>query len=269
MGLLHWHPEVAAGLLLLLALYAAGIGPLRRRARLGPRATAAEAAAFLAGVGLLGLTVLGPLAAWAEHTALSAHMVQHLVLTLVVPPLLLRGTPAWLLRPLLRVPGVAAAGWALTRPAVAFGLSSAVLLLWHVPAAYQAALTDPRFHALQHLSLLGTAVLGWWPVAGPLPEWPRLSEPAQLLYLFLATIPMTAAAAPITLAEGLVYPFYGNATGSWPLEPRADQELAGTLMWIGGMVGYMAAGTLVFFRWALREEQRERADEPGPRLREA
>jgi putative membrane protein len=269
MGSFHWHPEIAAGLLLLLALYAAGIGPLRRRHRLGPRVTAGEAASFLAGVGLLALAVLGPLAEWAEHTALSAHMAQHLVLTLVVPPLLLRGTPAWLLRPLLGVPGVAGAGWALTRPVVALVLSSAALLAWHVPAAYQAALADPRYHALQHLSLLGTALLGWWPVAGPLPEWPRPSEPAQLLYLFLATIPMSAAAAPITLAQDLVYPFYGTAGSAWPLPPRADQELAGTLMWMGGMVGYMAAGTLVFFRWALREERLERAEESRPRLREA
>jgi putative membrane protein len=271
MTVLHWHPEVAAGLLGVLAAYAVGIGPLRRRWRLGPPATTAEAVAFLTGWGLLTLAVLGPLAAWAEHGALSVHMAQHLVLTLVVPPLWLAGTPGWLLRPLLAWPVLRRAGHGLTRPVPALLLASAALLVWHVPAAYQAALTDPRLHALQHSSLLLTALLGWWPLVGPLPEWPRPSEPARLLYVVAATIPMTAAAAPITLADGLLYPFYASPPLPWPLPPLVDQELAGTLMWMGGMVGYMAAGTVVFFRWALREEPEERPErrERRPRLGEA
>jgi putative membrane protein len=246
----HWHPEVALGLTALLAAYAAGIGPLRRRHRLGPPATPAQAAAFLAGTAVLAGAVTGPLAAWAEEVALSAHMTQHLLMTLVAPPLWLLGTPAWLLRPLTRVPGLDRAGRLLTRPAVALSASSAALTVWHLPRFYEAALRAAPVHALEHLTLVGTAVLFWWPVAGPLPEWPRPAPPARLLYLFLATVPMTAAAAPITLADGLLYPSYAAPPAPWPLAPLADQELAGTLMWMGGMVGYLVAGTIVFFRWA-------------------
>ena len=61
---------------------------------------------------------------------------------------------------------------------------------------------------------------------------------------------MMAIAAPITLAEDLLYPFYAAAGAAWPLAPRADQELAGILMWVGGTLGYLVAGTVVFFRWA-------------------
>jgi cytochrome c oxidase assembly factor CtaG len=74
-------------------------------------------------------------------------------------------------------------------------------------------------------------------------------------------IAMSAVAAPITLADRVLYPFYERAGAAWPLSARADQELAGIVMWMGGTVGYLVAGTLVFFRWAAAEERAER--EPG------
>ena len=86
---------------------------------------------------------------------------------------------------------------------------------------------------------------------------PRPSPPAQLLYLFLATIPMMAIAAPITLSEDTLYTYYAVAGRPWPLAPRTDQELAGILMWVGGMFGYLIAGTVVFFRWAWPESREE------------
>jgi putative membrane protein len=215
-------------------------------------------AAFVGGSAALAFALLGPLAEWAEHVALSAHMLQHLVLTLLVPPLWLLGTPDWLLRPATRGRGIGRIGYVLTRPVVALGLASATLIVWHVPRFFEAALRQEALHGLEHLTLLGTALLAWWPVAGPLPEWPRPAPPARLLYLFLATIPMTAVSAPITAAEHVLYPFYAevarSAGAGWPLAPRADQELAGVLMWVGGSLPYLIAGTVVFFRWAAGEE---------------
>ena len=90
----HWHPEVAVGLEALTLLYLLAIGPLRRQRRWGPRPPAGQVAAFLGGVLVLAGALLGPLAELAEHVALSAHMAQHLLLVLVVPPLWLLGTPA-------------------------------------------------------------------------------------------------------------------------------------------------------------------------------
>ena len=141
-------------------------------------------------------------------------------------------------------------------PAAALPLASAVQIAWHGPVFFEAALRIEGVHVLEHLTLLASGLLAWWPVAGPLPEWPRPSPPAQLLYLFLATIPMAAVAAPITLAEDALYPFYAAAGRPWPLAPRADQELAGVLMWVVGPFGYLIAGTVVFFRWAGRRAAR-------------
>jgi len=246
----HWHPEVALALEALLVGYLLATGPLRRRRRWGPPPARGRVLAFLAGTAILAGALLGPLAEWAEHVALSAHMVQHLLLILVVPVLWLLGLPAWLLAPVARAPVVGRLGFRLTRPLPALALASAVQVAWHVPVAFDAALHVEQIHALEHLSLLATGLLLWWPVAGSAAGWPRPTPPAQLLYLFVATIPMMAIAAPITLAEDVLYPYYAAAGRAWPLAPRADQELAGILMWVGGMLGYLVAGTVVFFRWA-------------------
>ena len=246
----HWHPEVALGLEALLVGYLLAIGPLRRRRGWGPPPSRAQVAAFVGGTAVLAGALLGPLAEWAEHVALSAHMAQHLLLILVVPVLWLLGLPPWLLAPAAEAPVLGRLGFWLTRPVAALALASAVQVAWHLPAAFDAALRVERLHALEHVSFLATGLLLWWPVVGPAPAWPRPAPPAQLLYLFLATIPMMAIAAPVSLAEEPLYPAYAAAGRPWPLAPQADQELAGILMWVGGMFGYLVAGTVVFFRWA-------------------
>lgn len=259
MSVWHWHPTVGLGLAALGAAYAVALRAHRRRAR---PAGCREPALFAAGIAVLAGALLGPLAEWAEHAALSAHMVQHLLLTLVVPPLWLAGLPAGLLEPLATAPGIGRLGRTLTRPATALLASAVSLIAWHLPATFQAALRHDALHALEHVSLVAAAVLAWWPVLGRVPAWPRPAPPAQLLYLFLCTVPMMAVAGPITLADHLLYPYYGDARAAWPLAPPADQELAGVVMWVGGTLGYLIAGTVVFFRWASQEEPGER----GPAL---
>src|SRR5262249_58712867 len=124
MNLWHWHPSVALGLSGLLAAYLWMVGP---------RVSARQLGYFLGGTAAMAVALLGPLAEWAEHVSLSAHMVQHLLLTLVVPPLWLARTPDRVLRPLLRVPGIATAGRALTRPGGPLLVPAAGLFVWQRP----------------------------------------------------------------------------------------------------------------------------------------
>jgi putative membrane protein len=243
---------------LLLALLAGAYALAVRSYGARPR----ETARFAGGLAVLAGSVLGPVAELAEHAALSVHMLQHLLLTLVVPPLWLAGLPAGWLDGLARAPGLGRLGRGLTRPPVALGVLAAAQIVWHLPVCFEAALRHEAIHALEHGSLLATALVAWWPVLGRAAGWPRPAPPAQLLYLFLCTLPMMAVAGPITLADRVLYPYYESVAAVWPLTPRADQELAGVVMWVGGTLGYLIAGTVVFFRWALAEEPAER----GPAL---
>ncbi len=239
------HPSVVIGLAVLggVYIYWGGLKAPRRRV-----------VSFAAALTVLGLALNGPLHNLSDTYLFSAHMVQHLVLTLVFPPLLLYGTPASVVRPLLQPRWVFRfARWA-TRPLAAGVLFSAPITLWHFPQFYQAALEHHPLHIVQHLIFIATAVIMWWPVLSPVPELPRASYPTQLVYLFLLGFPMSLAGAMIPLSEGVLYPFYSTAPRVWSLTPLADQQLGGLLMWVVGTIYLWAATSVVWFRWSAREE---------------
>lgn len=242
------HPTVLIGLAVLGGLYVYG-GGLREGA--APRQVAAFAAALV----VIFLALNGPLHNLSDSYLFSAHMVQHLALTLLFPPLLLYGTPARVCRPLLRPRWVTAVARVVTRPLLAAGLFTAPIVLWHVPALYEAALRDHDVHIAQHIVFLATAVLMWWPVLSPVPELPRLPYPGQMLYLFVLGIPMSITGALIALSDRVLYPFYAGAPRVWGLSPLADQQIGGLLMWVPGGLILWAAMTVVWFRWSVWEER--------------
>jgi putative membrane protein len=251
------HISTLIGCALLAGLYFWGTGPLRRRHGWAERASRGQAAWFVAGLAVLFLALNGPIHDLSDNYLFSAHMVQHMLLTLVVPPLLLVGTPAWLLRPLLRAGVVRRTAEVVTLPLTAFAIYNVVFAGWHVPVLYNAALMDHNTHIVQHLTFIAAAVLMWWPVAGSVPELGRSPGPMQVIYLFAFGIPMSIVAALITLSDRVLYPFYEAAPRVWNLSPLDDQQLGGLIMWIpGGLVVWIAI-TVAFFRWANREERLE------------
>src|SRR5207253_1684692 len=211
------HPSVIIGLVLLGGLYV-HLGGLRASRR--------RVASFAGALLVLGLALNGPLHNLSDGYLFSAHMVQHLVLTLVFPPLLLYGTPAWVVRPLLRPRWLYRPARRVTRPLAAGVLFSVPITLWHFPQFYEAALEHHPLHIAQHLVFLATGVLMWWPVLSPTPELPRASYLTQLLYLFTLGLPMSVAGALTTLSHDGLYPFYAAAPRLRGLAPLADQQLA-------------------------------------------
>ena len=233
----------------------------------GPRRRAAEPACFFGGLAVLLLTLNGPLHDLSDYYLFSAHMVQHLLLTLLVPPLLLAGTPGAMLDALLARLGRAgrAAARIATRPVPALALYTVALVGWHLPGPYGAALETHAWHVVAHLTLLATAVLAWWPVLSTSTLAPRLHPGAQILYLFAFGIPMTAVAAMITGAEDVLYPFYAAAPRLFALSPLEDQRLGGLIMWVPAGLIPLVAFSVVFFRWAAAEADEE-ASPLGPPL---
>lgn len=245
------HLDVLLGLALLGVVYAWGW------TRRPGKPSARRIGCFFAGLVSLALALNGPLHDLSEDVLFSAHMVQHLILILTVPPLLLAGTPAWmidrLLDPLLARRATRSLVTRATHPLSALALYGVALVVWHLPGPYGATLAAHGWHIVQHLTLLAAAVLAWWPVLSPSARVPRLPYGAQILYLFLFGMPMTVVAAMVTGAETLLYPYAANRPLLFGLSPLADQRLGGVLMWVPAGLVPLISFTVVFFRWAATE----------------
>jgi len=215
----------------------------------GRSPTTAQRAMFVTGLAVIFLSLNGWLHDLSDFYLFSAHMVQHLLLTLVVPPLLIMGTPGWMLRPALRWRGVGAVARFITKAPAAFVIFNIVLVAWHLPPMYEFALEHHAVHITQHLFFMVAATIMWWPVLSPMPELPRLSYPLQMLYLFLMTIPMSITAVCIGYADHLLYPFYAAAPRLWGITPMQDQLIGALIMWIPGGLFFFAVISVIFFRW--------------------
>jgi putative membrane protein len=248
----HWslHPSVLLGTGLLGALYFYGIGPWRRRRGLPP-APGWKIASFCAALAVLLGALNGPMHDLSDYYLFSVHMVQHLLLTLLFPPLLILGTPGWLIEPLLRPRAVRRVARVLTHPAAAAVIFTATIAVWHLGQFYDLMMRDHDVHIATHLMFMVTATLLWWPVMSPVPEiLPRMSYGLGMLYLFLVGIPMQIVAALITLSGGVLYPWYSAAPRTWGLSPLDDQQLGGLLMWVPGNLWMFLAIGVLFFVWA-------------------
>src|ERR1041384_5631250 len=236
------HPSVAVGLVLFGGLYVY-LGGLTSAGRHVASFTGAFVGEFLA--------LNGPLHDLSDTYLFSAHMAQHLLLTLVFPPLLLYGTPAWVVRPLLEPRRVMALARVVTRPLPAAIIFTAPIVIWHAPALYEAALRNHNLHILQHLVFLATATIMWWPVLSPVPELPRIPHLLQMLYLFLLGIPMSVTGALITLSDSVLYPLSAAAPRVGGLSPLDDQQIGGLLMWVLGGLMLWIVMTVIWFRYSV------------------
>jgi putative membrane protein len=241
----HWSTVV--GLAALGALYAWRARVEQGRG--GPPLERRYVARFAIGLALTFLALNGWVHDLSDSFLFSAHMVQHLVLALLVAPLLVSGTPAWMLRPALRSSAVAAIARLITKAFPAFAIFNIVVAAWHLPPLYNLAMTYHEVHIFQHLLLLIASVIMWWPVLSPMAEFPRISYPAQMLYLFLMTIPMSVVSVSIVYTDGILYPAYASAPRVWGLSPMDDQMLGGLIMWVPGGLYFFAVISVIFFKW--------------------
>ena len=255
----HSTVDVPATLSLVVvaSVYARGWLRLRRMPgrAIGPRSLGA----FMAGLVSIWIAVASPVAA-LHHALLTIHMVEHVLLMAVAPPLLLLGTPALTLRYGLPF------GWGrrgdragvrrsrgrvfrrlVTHPAVCWLAPVAALICWHVPAVFQLAVHGSGWHDVQAASCVATGLLFWAPVVRPSPSftWPRWSIP---LYLFTATLPCDALSAFLVFCGRIVYPAYASHPRTFDISPLHDQELAGAIMWVAVTLIYVVPAMLVTTR---------------------
>ena len=244
-------------IVLALELVAAGAlyGRAARRVRRWP---GWRTACFLAGLAAVALALIGLDA--AAHRTLRAHMLQHLLLVFAAAPLLVLGSPGALalrasgrrLRRVLRAP-------ALAHPAIGFAALATTMAVTHVSRIYDAALAHPALHVAEHVAYLGAAVLFWRPVLGADPVPARPGAVGRLLYLMLASGPLSLVGVAMASSHVPWYAPYAQRPGA-----LADQHAAGELMWVGG--GLALAGITVLCVWAALRREHERRLEYERRL---
>ena len=256
----HPHPDVWVLIAVLTGGYVWALrhlGP-RHTAPGQPVATRLQKVCWGAGVVTLWVAADWPVHDLAEEYLYSVHMTQHLLMTLVAPPLLLLGTPAWLARELLRPPRLYRAVRTLARPMLALILFNALVVITHWPAFVDGTLRSEPLHFVTHAALFISALLMWCPVTAPLPELRPLAPAGQMLYLFLQSIVPTVPASFLVFAEQPIYRFYEHVPRLWSLSAGEDQRIAGLLMKIGGGLLLWLVIAVLFFRWHSAEEENDR-----------
>lgn len=252
-----FDPQVIVPILLAAGIYVRGW--LRLRRVLPSEFSDSRLASFLSGLLLVFIAIESPLDAFAS-LLLGVHMVQHLLLMMIAPPLILfgqpvlpmlRGLPRKFVRdalgPFLRWPVLRGVGALLVSPVFAWAAYNVSTIGWHVPALYELALASPGWHRLEHACFFWTAILFWWPVIQPWPSRSHWNRWIIVPYLLLADVMNTAVAASFVFAEKVLYPSYAsNAFGG--IDPRTDQSLAGGIMWVPGSVVYLLPAVMIAMR---------------------
>ncbi len=214
--------------------------------------------AYVAAVVVLWFASDWPLHDISEEYLYSAHMLQHLLISLVVPPLLLAATPRWLARLIMHGEGRLGV-WTrrMTHPVVAGLVFNLVVALTHLTAVVNLSVENGPFHYLVHLVVFVTALWMWIPVVGPLPEF-RLSPQGSIVYLFLMSVLPTVPAGFLTFARGSLYEAYDHQVRLWGIGVTADQQAAGLIMKLVGGI-YLWSWIVVRFAQLSRDGRGEDA----------
>jgi len=243
------NPEVYLLVAFLIAAYVYSIRVIGPRAvEAGqPVVTRTNVWCFGGAMILLVTASTWPIHHIAEDYLYSAHMLQHMMLSYFMPPLVLLATPSWLMRLLVGTGRTWRVVTFMTKPVVAAVVFNVAVMVTHIPPVVNASVQSAPLHYALHLFLVLTAVLMWMPVVGPFHEL-RISDAAKPIYLFLQSVIPTVPAGWLTFAEGVVYKHYNQPVRVWGISPTDDQQLAGAIMKIGGSIFLWALVVFYFFR---------------------
>lgn len=254
-----WEPHPDVWLLVGLIACGYAIALVRLGPRLAPRGTpiATRFQKFCFGAGVLALLVASdyPIHDVAERYLFSVHMVQHTVYSMIAAPLLLMGTPAWLARWLLTPRWLMRSVRYMSRLIPATILFNVVVIITHTPIVVDASLRHGLLHFAIHVLIFGSSLIVWMPLLSPLPEVPRLTPLARMVFLFLQSIVPTVPASFLTFGSHPLYKFYETVPRLWGISALDDMRVAGLIMKIGVGFSLWIVISIIFFRWYNAEEE--------------
>jgi putative membrane protein len=257
-----WNAITAVSLLVIGAMYAIGVRKIwRRTIRIW------QVAAFYAGLASAAIALLSSLDRLSD-VLFSAHMAQHEILMLISAPLMVLGRPfiacLWALPERARATVAAAtrsrpvdATWnAISGPVFVLILHAVVLWMWHIPTMFEAALHNETVHVIQHLGFFMTAALFWWALIHG--RYGRVGYGVGVMYVFATAMHTQILGALLTFGTRVWYPTHASRTAASGVNPIADQQLAGIVMWIPFGVIFVIVGLALFAAWLGEAERRMR-----------
>lgn len=257
-----WNPGVILFLLLLAALYMLGLRHAQRHPLAVEDGGIAQKhiIAFFSAIGVMAVVLLTPIDTIAHTQLFSVHMARLVLLVTLCAPLILYGSPAIMVRPLLQLPVVGFILRTLTRPVVASLLFNLLFLLWHAPRILHTTFDNNALYHTLVLSIFVASLLNWWPLLGSVRDLRPMGYPIQMLYAFFDGQPVDIFAFILVFTGVTVYPYYA-VPASLGLSTFADQAIGGALLLIPGLVDLVVM-TPLFFRWLGQiENQTKRADQ--------
>lgn len=243
------NPEVYVLVAFLIGAYVYSIRVI------GPRAVPAgqqvvsrtNIVCFVGAMALLFSASTWPIHQIGEDYLYSVHMLQHMMLSYFMPPLVLLATPTWLMRLIVGTGRTWRVVKFMTKPVVAAVVFNMVVMVTHIPPVVNSSVQSAPLHYGLHSLLVLTALLMWTPVVGPFEEL-HISHAAKPIYLFLQSVVPTVPAGWLTFADGVVYKHYDQPVRVWGIGVTDDQQLAGAIMKIGGSVFLWTLVAFYFFK---------------------
>ena len=183
----------------------------------------------------------------SEEYLYSAHMLQHMMLSYFVPPLMLLAIPRWLFDAVIGSGRARSAIRLLSKPIVAGASFNLVVVVTHIPDLVNRSLSNGLLHYSLHILLISTALLMWMPICGPDRSY-QIGYGGKMIYLFLISVIPTVPAAWLAIADGVVYRHYDVGVRVFGISVTTDQQLAGAVMKSGGTVYLWSIIVFIFFR---------------------
>jgi putative membrane protein len=272
-----WSPVLLLFIIAVAVAYLYVTGPLRHRFQEAEPVKAKVKFRFLLGLFLFYLAQGGPIDLLG-HMMFSAHMLSMSIAYLIVPPLILLGLPAWLVRPVFQYRIVKKASYLVLNPLITVLLFNVLFSFYHIPAIHDVVMTNYTLHTVYYMLLLISAFMMWWQIACPVPELNRLSELQRMAYVFVNGVLLTPACALIVFAGAPLYATYSDPN-IWAtamgycvpansnvilsdfggpeffsiLPPLDDQQLGGVIMKLVQEIMYGGILAYIFYQWYRRE----------------
>jgi putative membrane protein len=259
---MSWSWSTEPSLVLLILAVAAGyrFAMTWARQRFAPQLgfPAAESRWMLGALAVFYLAVGSPLDEMGERFLLSAHMVQHGLLIFVMPIMLLKSLPVWLLEPIVEYAPTRLLARFVLHPISCIVGFNVLFSVWHIPGLYEWALRDPKVHDLEHIIFVVAGVWMWWPIFAPVVSW-RLGYGMQMLYSFFMSISQMPIFFYMTFTTSILYPTYLHAPRlTRELDPSEDQVLGAIVMKLVGEIFFIWVIAVAIGRWRDQDQRGKR-----------